>query len=260
MVDYFGLNHFGWFTKVEVDGVDRLPELREHISKWGLLTEDISKIDYRHADASWIKTFKNIKPIMDFFPDYIPNPYLQYYLLPDYIVENSNKEYTRANEVMDGREKSLFETVTKFEETGVLDDAFHVGVHGVFIVDVTVSIAQNLAKRYLVMVENNGTIPNLPADAMIEVPALITSKGPVPEYVGEIPYFHKAMIDTQLASEKILVEAITEGSYEKALQAFTLNKTIPSAIVAKKILDDLIEANKDFWPALTKKYQEGVLV
>ena len=25
-VDYFGLNHFGWFTKVKVDGVDRLPE------------------------------------------------------------------------------------------------------------------------------------------------------------------------------------------------------------------------------------------
>lgn len=259
VVDYFGLNHFGWFTKVEVDGVDRLPELREHISKWGLLTEDISKIDYRHADSSWIKTFKNIKPIMDYFPDYIPNPYLQYYLLPDYIVENSNKEYTRANEVMAGREKSLFETVSKFEETGILDDAFHVGVHGIFIVDVTVSIAQNLAKRYLVMVENNGTIPNLPADAMIEVPALITNKGPVPEYVGEIPYFHKAMIDQQLASEKILVEAITEGSYEKALQAFTLNKTIPSAIVAKKILDDLIEANMEYWPTLEKKYKEGIL-
>ncbi|WP_374757393.1 hypothetical protein [Neobacillus driksii] len=89
---------------------------------------------------------------------------------------------------------------------------------------------------------------------------MIKCKGPVPEYVGEIPYFHKAMIDTQLASEKILVEAITEGSYEKALQAFILNKTIPSAIVAKKILDDLIEANKDFWPTLTKKFEEGVYV
>ncbi|WP_430495286.1 6-phospho-alpha-glucosidase [Rossellomorea marisflavi] len=259
-VDYFGLNHFGWFTRVEVDGVDRLPELRKHVSEHGLLTEDVSKIDYRHADASWIKTFKNIKPIMDFFPDYLPNPYLQYYLLPEYIVENSNKEYTRANEVMDGREKSLFETVRKYEETGVLEDAFHVGVHGIFIVDVTVSLAQNLGERHLVMVENNGTIPNLPADAMIEVPASITSDGPVPEYVGEIPYFHKAMIDQQLASEKLLVEAITEGSYEKALQAFTLNKTIPSAIVAKKILDDLIEANQAYWPTLNKSFSEGVLV
>lgn len=260
LVEYFGLNHFGWFTKVEVDGVDRLPELREHIYKYGLLTEDVSKIDYRHADSSWIKTFKNIKLIMDHFPEYIPNPYLQYYLFPDHIVETSNKEYTRANEVMDGREKSLFETVKQFEETGKLNDAFHVGVHGTFIVDVTVSIAKNQGKRYLVMVENNGTIPNLPADAMIEVPALITNRGPVAEYVGEIPYFYKAMIEQQLASEKILVEAITEGSYDKALQAFTLNKTFPSARVAKAVLDDLIEANKEYWPTLEAKFKEGVPV
>lgn len=259
-VDYFGLNHFGWFTSIKVDGVERLPEIREHVYKYGLLTEDISKIDYRHADSSWIKTFKNIKLIMDHFPEYLPNPYLQYYLFPDHIVETSNKEYTRANEVMDGREKTLFETVKKYEETGILEDSFAVGVHGTFIVDVTVSLAQNLGKRYLVMVENNGTIPNLPADAMIEVPALITSDGPKPEFVGDIPYFYKAMIDQQLASEKILVEAIVEGSYEKALQAFTLNKTLPSAKVAKAVLDDLIEANKEYWPTLTKEYKEGVLV
>lgn len=260
VVDYFGLNHFGWFTRLEVNGIDRLAEVREHVYKHGLLTEDVSKIDYRHADSSWIKTFKNIKLIMDHFPEYLPNPYLQYYLFPDHIVDTSNKDYTRANEVMDGREKTLFETVEKFEETGILEDSFAVGVHGTFIVDVTVSIAQNLGKRYVVMTENNGTIPNLPADAMIEVPAFITADGPKPEFVGDIPYFYKAMIEQQLASEKILVEAIIEGSYEKALQAFTLNKTLPSAKVAKAVLDDLIAANKDFWPTLKKEYKEGSLV
>ncbi|MCE4047586.1 MULTISPECIES: 6-phospho-alpha-glucosidase [Bacillaceae] len=260
VVDYFGLNHFGWFTSIKVDGVERLNEVREHVYKHGLLTEDVSKIDYRHADSSWIKTFKNIKLIMDHFPEYLPNPYLQYYLFPDHIVETSNKDYTRANEVMDGREKTLFETVDKFQETGILEDSFAVGVHGTFIVDVTVSIAQDLGKRYLVMTENNGTIPNLPQDAMIEVPAFITADGPKPEFVGDIPYFYKAMIEQQLASEKILVEAIIEGSYEKALQAFTLNKTLPSAQTAKAVLDDLIEANKDFWPTLKKEYKEGLLV
>ena len=41
-----------------------------------------------------------------------------------------------------------------------------------------------------------------------------------------------------------------EGSYEKVLQAFTLNKTVPSMNVAKAILDDMIEANKGYWPEL----------
>lgn len=36
----------------------------------------------------------------------------------------------------------------------------------------------------------------------------------------------------------------------QALKAFTLNKTVPSMTVAKEILDDMIEANKDFWPEL----------
>ena len=33
-------------------------------------------------------------------------------------------------------------------------------------------------------------------------------------------------------------------------QALTLLKTVPSAEVAKEILDDLIEANKGYWPEL----------
>lgn len=37
-----------------------------------------------------------------------------------------------------------------------------------------------------------------------------------------------------------------EHSYEKALMTFTLSKNVPSLLVAKKILDDMIVANKDY--------------
>ena len=60
------------------------------------------------------------------------------------------------------------------------------------------------------------------------------------------------MIEQQLASEKCLVDAYMENSYDKALKALTLNKTVSSALKAKDILDSLIEANKDFWPELRK--------
>jgi maltose-6'-phosphate glucosidase len=48
----------------------------------------------------------------------------------------------------------------------------------------------------------------------------------------------------------LLVDAYFEGSYQKALQAFTLNQTVPNARVAKNILDEMIEANKEYWPKL----------
>ena len=54
----------------------------------------------------------------------------------------------------------------------------------------------------------------------------------------------------QLNSEKMIVEAAIEGSYQKALEAFTLNKTVPSMNVAKAVLDELIEVNKGYWPEL----------
>ena len=53
-----------------------------------------------------------------------------------------------------------------------------------------------------------------------------------------------------MSVEKLTVEAWIEGSYQKLWQAITLSRTVPSASVAKAILDDLIEANKDFWPVL----------
>ncbi len=55
----------------------------------------------------------------------------------------------------------------------------------------------------------------------------------------------------QLNSEKLIVEATIEGSYEKALKAFTLNKTVPSMKRGQgQVLDDMIEANKGYWPEL----------
>ena len=65
-----------------------------------------------------------------------------------------------------------------------------------------------------------------------------------------MPLFQQGMIMQQLCSEKLIVEAAIEGSYQKALEAFTLSKTVPSMNVAKAVLDDMIEANKGYWPEL----------
>ena len=57
-------------------------------------------------------------------------------------------------------------------------------------------------------------------------------------------------MEQQVTVEKLTVEAWIEGSYQKLWQAITMSKTVPSAKVAKDILDDLIEANKEYWPVL----------
>lgn len=248
--DYFGLNHFGWFTKVRLNGEDVTEKLKSYVAEHGYMPQN-AKSDVLHSDPSWLHTYANAKNICSAFHDYLPNTYMQYYLLGDEVVKSSDPNHTRANEVMEGREKRIFDAVADYRAGKDVDlTKFFGGVHGEFIVDVAMSLAFDLRKRYLVMVENNGAVENLPSDAMVEIPAYITDRGPEPVRVGEIPTFYKGLIEQQEAVEKLIVDAAVEHSYEKALMAFTMSKTVPSLLVAKKILDDMIVANKAYWPEL----------
>lgn len=247
-VNYFGLNHFGWFTDIWVNGVNKFEELKKHVLESGYLC---NVPDEQHWEPSWVHTYGNMKYVMNRFPEYLPNTYLQYYLLSQDIVDDANPEYTRANEVMDGREKTLFDAIHKYKETNEYDDKmFVVGAHGTFIVDLAESLSSEKSGRYLLIVKNEGAVADLPDDAMVEIPCYVSARGVEKTSVGHIPTFHKGLLEQQYASEKCLVEGAIENSYVKVLEAFSLNKTIKSSTQAKAILDEMIEANKDYWPQL----------
>lgn len=249
-VRYFGLNHFGWWTSVkDKEGHEYLPEIRDYVAEHGYLTQ--IEVDTQHTDASWQETHKKAKDLLAVDPRFLPNTYLKYYLYPDYVVKTSNPEYTRANEVIAGREKEVFSTARLIVEKGNAEGCeFEMGAHATFVVDLARAIAFNTHERMLLIVENNGTIANFDDDAMVEVPCIVGSDGPEPLSQGKIPEFQRALMYQQVTVEKLVVEAYIEGSYQKLWQALTLSKTVPSAIVAKEILDDLIEANKGYWPEL----------
>lgn len=250
-VKYFGLNHFGWWTSVkDKDGTDLMPQLLDYVSKNGYLTD--RAVETQHMDESWQQTHKKAADLLKLTPDFLPNTYLKYYLYPDYVVEHTNPEHTRANEVMEGREKEVFGAANTIILAGTAKGGeFKIDNHASFIVDLACAIAFNTNEQMLCIVENKGAISNFDPTAMVEVPCLVGSDGPQPLCQGDIPTFAKGMMEEQLASERLVVEAYIEGSYLKLWQAFTLSKTVPSAAVAKQILDDFIEVNKEYWPQLT---------
>lgn len=260
--DYFGLNHFGWFTNIEYKGESIMEPLKVYIKEHEILLPasylkgkesltSTSNNTNRHAKGSWYYVWKGVYEILENFPEYIPNTYLNYYLQSKEFVEHSNVEYTRANEVMNSREKNLFDGIDNYLKTGKIDEkVFYAGSHGDWIADLAIALKNDTKARFLVIVENKGALPNMPYDAMVEVPAYIGKDGPEVISQKPIPLFQQGLMMQQLNSEKLLVEGCIEGSYEKVLQSFTLNKTVPSMTVAKAILDDMIEANKGFWPEL----------
>ena len=248
VIRYFGLNHFGWWTDIrDKHGKDLMPALKEKVAKIGYNVE----IEGENTEASWNDTFTKARDVFAIDPTTMPNTYLKYYFFPDYVVEHSNPNHTRANEVMEGREKFVFGECRTIAEKGTAKDSkLHVDDHASYIVDLARAIAYDTKERMLLIVENDGALSNFDPTAMVEVPCLVGSNGPEKIVQGKIPQFQKGLMEQQVSVEKLTVEAWIEGSYQKLWQAITLSRTVPSASVAKAILDDLIEANKDFWPVL----------
>lgn len=252
-VSYFGLNHFGWWTSVkDKEGNEYLNQIRDYVSKNGYLTQ--IEVDTQHMDPSWQATHKKAKDLLAVAPEYLPNTYLKYYLYPDYVYDSMKEDpdYTRANEVMAGREKHVFDLAKKITaENTAVNSGFDIDSHATFIVDLARAIAFNTHERMVMIIENNGAIANFPDDAMVEVPCIVGTDGPEPIAQGKIPDFQQTLMFQQVQVEKMAVQAYVEGSYQKMWQALTLSKTVPSAKVAKELLDDLIEENKGFWPELS---------
>ncbi len=246
---YFGLNHYGWFTNMYnmKTGEDMMPEIRRRIKENGFLPQDAEQ-----RDQSWLDTYGMVQTIMNDFPEYLPNTYDQYYLYPEYKASHLNPDYTRADEVKDGREKRVFTECAEVIEAGRLGDRFDAisDAHAEMMIKVAESIAYNKNDRHIIIVENNGAIANMQDDAMVEVACELGANGPRPLGVGNIPQFHLGLLVNQVSVEKLLVDAFFENSYQKALEAFTLSRLVGDAKKARKILDALLEANKGMWPEL----------
>lgn len=244
--EYFGLNHYGWFTKIKnKQGQDLTDEIKNII-----LNKGISAIDPEIADdPSWQATFKNMQTMLQDNPEFLPNTYLQYYLYPEKMVAKEEVSNTRARQVINGREKRVFELNERIIAANTTqNETLHADIHGRYMVRVAASLAYNMGDTYLVIVPNNGTIANLQDDAMVEVPCALTSDGPKAFSVGHIPTFQKAMIESQLGYEKLVVDAWYEGDKQKLINALTLNRTVINIPKAKAIVEELLAENKNYLP------------
>ncbi|RGZ00873.1 6-phospho-alpha-glucosidase [Clostridium sp. AM58-1XD] len=248
-ISYYGLNHFGWWTAVkDKNGNDLMPRLKAYVSENGY---DINIEEDQHADQSWHETFRKVRDVYAVDPDTLPNTYLKYYLYPDYVVAHTDPQYTRANQVMDGREKEVFSAAGDIIKNGTAEGCrFQADDHASYIVDLARALAFNTKEKMLLIVPNGGAVENFDPEAMVEIPCIVGKDGYEKIAQGKIPQFQKGLMEQQVSVEKLVVEAWIEGSYHKLWQALTLSKTVPSAAVAKQILDDLIEANREFWPEL----------
>ncbi len=95
---------------------------------------------------------------------------------------------------------------------------------------------------------NGGALSDLPAHSVVEVNCVIDSQGPHPLAIGPLRPQLRGLLQQVKAYEELTIEAAVTGDKKVALAALIANPIVPSARVAKPLLDDLLEAHAEHLP------------
>src|SRR5690625_2115167 len=240
-IDFAGLNHMVYGLDVYVDGVSVKTEVI------GKLTDPANSSFVKNIDGmGWEPEF--IKAL-----DLITCPYHMYYYKSGEMLErakaSAKEEGTRA-EVVQALEKELFKLYEdesldieppQLEERG-----------GAYYSDAAVRLITSIYndKRDIQPVNtvNYGAIASVPVDSAIEASCIITKDGPVPLAMGDIPVAARGLVQQIKSFERIAADAAVTGDYNQVVLALTINPLTPSDTIAKQIIDEMMEAHKEYLP------------
>ncbi|MFB3882934.1 MAG: hypothetical protein ACE149_16840 [Armatimonadota bacterium] len=97
-------------------------------------------------------------------------------------------------------------------------------------------------------VANNGTIPNLPDEAVVEVRCLVTPSGIQPTPVGPLPHHLAAPLARASASLEVLIDAALTGSRQQAVRAYLNDPYCADLETAPKLVNELIDGLRPWLP------------
>ena len=100
-------------------------------------------------------------------------------------------------------------------------------------------------------VPNKGLIPNLPADACVEVPVYADRLGFNPVYVGPLPAQCAALNNITIAVEEMAVEACLTGNPTMVFHSVAydpLSAAVLSLAEIRQMVNEMLDSNRDYLP------------
>jgi alpha-galactosidase len=116
------------------------------------------------------------------------------------------------------------------------------------------SLEANVLRSFYGNVPNDGLIPNLPAEAIVEVPCFVDSNGIVAGKVGPIPPQLAAVMAPHIAVHGMAVQGTLTGDEKlirQAIQADPLTAAVLTLPRINEMVDELFEENRDYFPVLS---------
>jgi 6-phospho-beta-glucosidase len=232
--EYIGLNHLSWITSVTIDGENVLKKLAKAASAKFI---NIPDVDYEDE-------------LLEAIPA-IPSYYLSYFYMHEKQLESSKKAEKTRGEICVEIEDSLIEKYTNpdlNDKPKELEDRGG-ALYSTAAVSVVDAIENDKNEYHVVSVKNNGAIPYMADDDVVEIKCTVNRKGLFPVAISdpEFPYI-KGLMQAVKAYEKLTVRAVMNGSKKDAIAALMVHPLIGDYHKAKAVLNEMLQANEKYLP------------
>ncbi|PVC87203.1 6-phospho-beta-glucosidase [Streptomyces sp. CS131] len=230
-LDHVGLNHLSWELGVRLGGPDGENVLPRLLAEHGDAIADDLRMPRKLVDRLGV----------------VPSYYLRYFYAHDEVVRELGTKPSRAAEVA-AMEKELLEMYGDPE----LDEKPELLAKrgGAFYSEAAVDLAASLlgdggSPVQVVNTYNNGTLPFLADDAVIEVQARVGRDGATPLAVPALDPLYAGLIANVTAYEDLALEAALRGGRDRVFKALLAHPLIGQFDYAEGLTDRLIAHNRE---------------
>ncbi|MET9194138.1 6-phospho-beta-glucosidase [Streptomyces olivaceus] len=230
-LDHVGLNHLTWETAVRLggpEGADVLPRL---------LAE--------HGDAV-AADLRLPRPLLDRLGA-VPSYYLRYYYAHDEVVGELRTKPSRAAEVaeMERQLLRMYGDPALDEKPALLAERGG-AYYSEAAVDLAAALLGGAGSPYQVVnTFNRGTLPFLPDDAVIEVPAAVGGKGAAPLPVADVDPLYAGLMANVTAYEDLALDAALRGGRDRVFRALLAHPLVGQYGYAEQLTDLLVVHNRE---------------
>lgn len=235
-VGYLGLNHLSWVTSIQDGGKEYIGEALDR----GITGVNMKNITQSHFDYEVVRTVGAI-----------PCSYLEYFYFRNSKLEKMLSEEKSRGEQCKDLEEELLELYCQeelVEKPAILDQR---GGHrySEAAVNLICAIHGDRDETHVVNVKNQGVLPFMADDDVVEIPAVIGKNGASPQIVANWDNPHiRVMMQSVKAYEKLAVRAALEGSDRLALSALMIHPLLGDFEAVKACYYKLQEAHRQYLP------------
>ncbi|MEU7873566.1 6-phospho-beta-glucosidase [Dactylosporangium sp. NPDC049140] len=230
-LDHIGLNHLTWERAVRLDGIDVLPKiLADHGEE--LATDAGIPLDLMRRLGV------------------VPSYYLRYFYRHDAVLKTQRTDpQTRAEKVTDLERELLSRYADpQWRYVPALLEQRGGAHYSDAALRLVASLVNDTREIQVVNVRNRGTLPFLPDEAVIEVPARVGADGAHAEPVEPVHHLYQGLIAHVAAYEELAVDAALHGGRERVFDALLAHPLVGQTDIADALTTRLLANNTDHLP------------